>query len=642
VAPAAVIAVFFAVMAVVVWAGLSAIEGRILAGAVLGVLAVLAVAVVAGEALANEVAEQSARLVTDAVAAEKATAAREMYERCRSLRALIGRGLDDLHQFVGRVEGGELPMPADVGERPAEGRDPFELVAYDIHRVTVAAQGAVFETAGAAAREREAARLRVYDRCRGLLALIGRGVDELQQSVDAVKGGTGPAPADVGERPAEGGDPFEAVAWDVHRALAAAQRTVIEAAQTDQERTTPTGLQAHVVNTLALRMQARIHRALLALEQILGQVDDPDLLEGLYTVDHLVVLLRRQAENLAVIGGGSPRRLWTTPVSITSTVRAAVQEVEHYSRVRWVPPADGVLRGDVVADIIHLLAELVENATEFSPRHRVWIRVEKVSAGLAIEIEDKGFGFSDDADRRRMNELLADPGQVSLDELLSDGRIGLWVVGKLAGRHGVVVQLKNSVYGGVLAVVVLPEALIASPAVAPVAVAPPGRAARYRQADAMADMPAPALAAAQTASPAGSAPATDTTLGAEHRSSADSNSPDGMPADGMPADGAPVRAPQVASSGTSGNGTGDETSHESPPLPQRVRQQSLVPELRQPPTQDSGDTADTDTDLAFTAALLGSFRETDSPPPNTSPADSLADTQAASGDRAGDDGDGAS
>jgi hypothetical protein len=191
-----------------------------------------------------------------------------------------------------------------------------------------------------------------------------------------------------------------------------------------------------------------------------AKVEDPDLLKGLFTVDHLATRMRRQSESLAVLGGAASRRQWTRQVTMYEVLRAAIAEVEQYSRVKVVPPVEGILLGTAVADVIHLIAELIENAAKFSsPRTNVLLRAQKVTAGLAIEVEDRGLGMMP-ADQQRMNGLLADPGQINIGDLLKDGRIGLFVVSTLARRHGIKVQLQNNIYGGTQAVVVLPNVLL--------------------------------------------------------------------------------------------------------------------------------------------------------------------------------------
>lgn len=236
---------------------------------------------------------------------------------------------------------------------------------------------------------------------------------------------------------------------------------------------------------LARRMQWLVHREIELLDEIQGKVEDPELLKGLFEVDHLATRLRRQAESLAVLAGSSSRRQWSRPVTMQEVLRAAAAEVEQYSRVTVVPPTDGVLRSVAVADVIHLVAELVENAAKFSaPETTALVRAQYVRGGVVIEIEDRGLGMPP-ADQARMNELLAGPGEVSLDEVLRGGRIGLYVVAVLARRHGIRVRLQNNIYGGTQAVVMLPKSLFdpeqvpasaAEPAVAPDRTQVPDRA----------------------------------------------------------------------------------------------------------------------------------------------------------------------
>jgi signal transduction histidine kinase len=222
----------------------------------------------------------------------------------------------------------------------------------------------------------------------------------------------------------------------------------------------PPDQRVEVFVNLARRMQSLVHREIQLLDDLEGQVEDPVLLKGLFTVDHLATRMRRQSESLAVLGGAVSRRQWTRPVSMHEVLRAAVAEVEQYSRVKVVPPVEGVLQGTAVADVIHLIAELIENATKFSPpQTQALLRAQFVTAGLAIEVDDRGLGMLPN-DRQRMNELLTDPGRVNLGELMQDGRIGLFVVSALARRHGVRVHLQGNIYGGTQAVIVLPKPLI--------------------------------------------------------------------------------------------------------------------------------------------------------------------------------------
>jgi hypothetical protein len=262
--------------------------------------------------------------------------------------------------------------------------------------------------------------------------------------------------------------------------------------------------------------------------------------------------MRRHAENLAVLGGAISRRQWSRPVALTEVLRSAIAEVEHYSRVKLVPPIDGTLRGHAVADVIHLVAELVENATNFSPPHtQVLLRAQNVTAGLAVEVEDRGLGMSL-ADQYRANGLLDDPERTDLGELLRDGRIGLFVVSAIARRHGIVVRLQTNIYGGIQALVILPQRLLG----APPPDLEPGQEAHAQQTSGTArPEPAPALAT--------------------HASAAIPASPPH-----------PTSEPGVR-----------------PQLPRRLVQTHLAPELQQPPAARGEETV-VDHDPGLMAAFM--------------------------------------
>ena len=212
---------------------------------------------------------------------------------------------------------------------------------------------------------------------------------------------------------------------------------------------------------LSRRLQSLVHRQIELLDTLENEVEEPDLLKGLFGVDHLATRIRRHAENLAVLGGTVARRQWTRPVSIMEILRSAVSETLEYTRVQVVPRAPGHVNGYAVADVVHLLAELVENATSFSPPNtRVVLRAYPLVAGLAIEVDDRGLGMPQ-ADYQRFNELLREPVGISVQELLEGGRIGLYVVAQLARRHGIAVALQPNITGGIQALAVLPPGLLA-------------------------------------------------------------------------------------------------------------------------------------------------------------------------------------
>ncbi|MZF84660.1 ATP-binding protein, partial [Streptomyces sp. SID5643] len=301
----------------------------------------------------------------------------------------------------------------------------------------------------------------VHDRIGVLRRSTARREADLRTLVETLRRGDGPPPLAPQSRPggpAEDADDFDLLSADLSRAHDGAVTAVVQASQLSSQAGSEQKLEVFV--NLARRLQSLVHREISILDELENEMEDPDLLKGLFHVDHLATRIRRHAENLAVLGGAVSRRQWSNPVSMTEVLRSAIAEVEQYSRVKLVPPIDGQLRGHAVADVIHLLAELVENATVFSAPHtQVLLRANLVTSGLAVEVEDRGLGMPLE-EQTRMNALLADPDQVNVARLLADGRIGLFVVSQLARRHGITVRLQTNIYGGVQAVLVVPQALL--------------------------------------------------------------------------------------------------------------------------------------------------------------------------------------
>lgn len=224
------------------------------------------------------------------------------------------------------------------------------------------------------------------------------------------------------------------------------------------------GQRREVFVKLARRLQSLINRAIKRIDELEQDNEDPELLDGLYEIDHLFTLARRQGENLAVLGGESPQRRSTKPVSVYAVLLAAVSEAEHYRQIAIVPVEDVEIHGHAVAEIIHLLAELLENATRFTSPDgpKVEVRAQKVTAGLAIEVQDRGLGMSYE-DIERINHLLDGSTRIDISELLEDGRIGLAVVRELARRHDIRVRLQSNIFGGIAAAVVIPPQLLSEP-----------------------------------------------------------------------------------------------------------------------------------------------------------------------------------
>ncbi|MFF4339169.1 nitrate- and nitrite sensing domain-containing protein [Kitasatospora sp. NPDC001540] len=241
----------------------------------------------------------------------------------------------------------------------------------------------------------------------------------------------------------------------VGRAFNEVQRVAVEAAVEQAE--LRRGVSAVFVN-LARRSQVLLHRQLTLLDTMERRTENPRELEDLFRLDHLTTRMRRHAEGLIILSGGSPGRAWRKPVRMVDVVRAAVGEVEDYARVQVRPfPGTGLL-GSAVADVTHLIAELVENATVFSPpQTQVTVQGEVVAHGFCLEIDDRGLGLSEQH-LEEINQRLAVEQEF---DLADTDRLGLFVVSRLARRHGIRVHLRPSAYGGTSAVVLIPRELLA-------------------------------------------------------------------------------------------------------------------------------------------------------------------------------------
>jgi signal transduction histidine kinase len=360
-------------------------------------------------------------------------------------------------------------------------------------------------------------------------------------------------------------------------ALVAVHRAALEAAV---ERAEVVGAVSGVFLNLARRSQLLVHRQLALLDLMERRIEDPAELEDLFRLDHLATRMRRHAEGLIILSGAAPGRGWRKPVPLMDVVRAAVSEVEDYARVevRRLPPVH--VSGSSVADLTHLIAELVENATAFSAPHtRVHVHGEALGADFALQIHDEGLGMSE--------ELLAEAnrriGSARQADLLDSDRLGLFVVSRLAHRLGLDVHLTPSPFGGTTALVLVPESVLENPTGAQ---PEPARALAWSGADAVPDasqvpiqvpvpVPVPVPATPLSADPVlvGVAAGGDrdygqfgtAAVGGPPRS--DQAGP--MPRDTRPTDG--VTAPPTA----------DSRRGSARRLPRRIRQTHLAPQLRE-------------------------------------------------------------
>ncbi|MEU5914889.1 nitrate- and nitrite sensing domain-containing protein [Micromonospora sp. NPDC047527] len=424
----------------------------------------------------------------------------------------------------------------------------------------------------------------------------------------------------------------------VGKAFNAVQETALRTAveQADLRRNV-----REVFLSLARRTQALVHRQLTLLDAMERREHDAEELEDLFRVDHLATRMRRNAENLIVLSGSTPGRAWRRNVPMVDVVRGAVAEVEDYTRVNVLPLGPVSLAGRAVGDIIHLLAELIENGLSFSPPHTtVEVRGQLVANGFAIEIEDRGLGMSEE-DLAAANHRIVDQSELNL---ANAARLGLYVVSRLTERHGVRVRLKESAYGGTTAVVLIPLELVSEngaspedsgalptgPAIAlPAASTPGGDAGRpaLRSPVALAapavDNSAPGTSAPQPVTPAAPAVAgsaietgqvdggdADVVLPTRQRTTPATGTP-GLPtrarrtpgqsalegptvATGLPAI---DRAGPASDAGEPGADGGpvparSETDRTGSGLPVRIRQANIVPELRDDPAATESDEED--------------------------------------------------
>ncbi|WP_327185640.1 sensor histidine kinase [Streptomyces sp. NBC_01334] len=257
-----------------------------------------------------------------------------------------------------------------------------------------------------------------------------------------------------------GGDELGQVAAAFNTAQRTAVHTAVELADTRR------GFQK-VILGIARQSQNLVNLQLSKLDALERRHQDPDVLNGLYELDSTASQLRRYEENLVIISGGRPGRSWTEPVALIDILRSAVGEVAEYRRAEVHTEEDVYIAPPAVADVIHLLAELIDNATSYSPAPSpVGVRAALVARGLAIEVEDRGLGLSEE-DYASFNAQLAVPPQFDVVALADDLRLGMFVIAQLATRHGIAVTLRSSPYGGTTAIVLVPHDIVVRDAPGP-------------------------------------------------------------------------------------------------------------------------------------------------------------------------------
>jgi signal transduction histidine kinase len=286
------------------------------------------------------------------------------------------------------------------------------------------------------------------------LAAAGRLADDrLPRAVEALRDGERSA-ADAARLPAPWPEPTVSEIATTATAIANMYRSAVDAAAAEA------GLRSgfrQILVSLGRRNQSLLQRQLRIIDTLERQAPSPGALAELFALDHLTTRMRRQAESLTILSGVASGRTWSGPVPIIDVMRAAAAEVEDYTRVTVISDSAESVAAPAVTDMIHLLAELIENATLFSPSNtRVEVRGERVANGFAVEVEDRGLGIPAEQ-LLELNAKLADPPDFDLADA---DRLGLFVTGRLAARHGIHVSLAPSPYRGTKAVVVLPDSVM--------------------------------------------------------------------------------------------------------------------------------------------------------------------------------------
>jgi hypothetical protein len=224
-------------------------------------------------------------------------------------------------------------------------------------------------------------------------------------------------------------------------------------------------LNAMFVN-LSRRSQTLIERQLGIIESLEQTEQDSSRLSSLFRLDHLATRMRRNSENLLVLAGHEAPRKWTQPVALVDVLRAAISEIEQYDRITLNVQTGLVIAGKAASDVVHLVAELVENATTFS-RKGTQVHVTGqllVSGGVLVDITDEGLGIPEQ-ELDHANWRLDNPPVI---DVAVSRRMGLFVVGRLAARHGIKVRLRRAQSGGLSALIWVPETVAEVEQAAPV------------------------------------------------------------------------------------------------------------------------------------------------------------------------------
>lgn len=312
---------------------------------------------------------------------------------------------------------------------------------------------------------------------------------------------------------------------------------------------------------VARRPQGPIQRGLRVVDEMQSRVGDEKLLEDLFDISHQLTQTRRFLENLIVLSGGQVGRRFSRPVAISRVLLAAIAETKQYKRIAIRRTPEAALIGVAVAGVTHLLAELLDNALTFSaPESEVWISCSRVKRGIVAEIEDSGVGMTQE-ELNHANKLLADAPIPDVTALRDGSRVGLWVVAELAKRNAIQVTLRTSAYGGLLAIVLIPDQLLAGGS---------EQESDNRAAEPLRSVSAPVIAGPSSGGRHDRCPtATPAVLGAPP-------DPSGGAGPGLVEPAAKRRPDRPEPSSAAAT----RARPPRPPLPQRQPQEHLAPELR--------------------------------------------------------------
>ena len=366
----------------------------------------------------------------------------------------------------------------------------------------------------------------------------------------------------------------------VGQAFGTVERVAIESAV--NEARLRSGVNKVFLN-IARRSQTLLHRQLSLLDAMERQTVDPAKLQELFQLDHLATRMRRHSEDLVILAGAAPARGWRNPIPLIDVVRGSISEVEDYARITLQTLPEISLAGPVVSDVTHLLSELLENASAFSPPHTpVLVGGQLVPSGLAIDIEDRGLGMPPEA-IEEANERLAHPPEF---DPANSARLGLFVVAALAVRHNITVGLRRSAYGGVTAVVLIPPNLIAETPPMVLPPTPDPKPAGLRALTRVGGTAVPSISGRLAPRQGRNRPGGRGGRPEQNTAAQDAETTVEIPASQLevgteppPAATGPTRPAQGASSPAQLNGLTEEG------LPRRRRQASLAPQLRKVPEE---------------------------------------------------------